>query len=281
MIHLDYLNLSNNNLDGQIPEFICDINNYSLTDNYFCGSFLDCLDDEGIYPQINSSECDIYCNSSEESNLFGYCYNIEQTTEVNLSNQELEGNIPSEIGNLISLERLYLNNNQFSEIPSQISSLLNLERLQLQNNQLFGLIPESLCDLSIDFDSNSRFNITNNMLCPPYPSCVLENVGEQDTTQCSELSNEKFDLATFSLKSVYPNPFNPTTKIEYEISNVSNVNVSIYNTNGQLIDILVNKVHNPGEYAIVWNAQDYTSGVYIVKLIAGEYVDSQKMMLIK
>ena len=44
------------------------------------------------------------------------------------------------------------------------------------------------------------------MLCPPYPSCVLENVGEQDTTQCSELSNEKFDLATFSLKSVYPNP---------------------------------------------------------------------------
>ena len=75
--------------------------------------------------------------------------------------------------------------------------------------------------------------------------------------------------------------FNPATTIEYQISNISNVNVSIYNTNGQLIDVLVNKAHNPGEYAIVWNAQDYTSGVYIVKLIAGEYVHSQKMMLIK
>ena len=45
--------------------------------------------------------------------------------------------------------------------------------------------------------------------------------------------------------------------------------------------MILNKVQESGEYTIVWNAHDYTSGVYIVKLIAGEFVDSQKMILIK
>ena len=85
----------------------------------------------------------------------------------------------------------------------------------------------------------------------------------------------------FSLKGCYPNPFNPTTTIGYDVSNISNVNISIYNTNGQLVDVLADRIHEPGEYSIVWNAQGYTSGVYIVKLIAGEFVDTQKMMLIK
>ena len=85
----------------------------------------------------------------------------------------------------------------------------------------------------------------------------------------------------FSLKGCYPNPFNPTTTIGYDVSSISNVNISIYNTNGQLVDVLADRIHEPGEYSIVWNAQGYTSGVYIVKLIAGEFVDTQKMMLIK
>ena len=79
----------------------------------------------------------------------------------------------------------------------------------------------------------------------------------------------------------YPNPFNSSTKISYFLNKSSDVNISIYNTNGQLVDVLADRIHEPGEYSIVWNAQGYTSGVYIVKLIAGEFVDTQKMMLIK
>ena len=103
----------------------------------------------------------------------------------------------------------------------------------------------------------------------------------------SEIEFEVFEQLSlekplhFSLKGCYPNPFNPTTTIGYDVSSISNVNISIYNANGQLVDVLTDKMHKPGEYSIVWNAQAYTSGVYFVKLVAGEFVKTQKMMLIR
>jgi len=54
--------------------------------------------------------------------------------------------------------------------------------LYIHNNQLSGEIPESICDLNIGW-SGGDFNITNNQLCPPYPSCIVD-VGEQDTSDC-------------------------------------------------------------------------------------------------
>jgi len=56
--------------------------------------------------------------------------------------------------------------------------------LYLQENQLTGIIPESICDLNINWSGSGSFNITNNQLCPPYPSCVEDYVGEQDTSDC-------------------------------------------------------------------------------------------------
>jgi hypothetical protein len=62
--------------------------------------------------------------------------------------------------------------------------LTNLTWLRLNNNQLTGEIPESICDLNIDWSDYWEFNISNNQLCPPYPSCVEDYVGEQDTSGC-------------------------------------------------------------------------------------------------
>jgi len=67
--------------------------------------------------------------------------------------------------------------------------LTHLQELWLSNNQLTGEIPESICELNIDWSSsdvlgNSDFEISNNQLCPPYPSCVEDYVGEQDTSDC-------------------------------------------------------------------------------------------------
>jgi hypothetical protein len=59
-----------------------------------------------------------------------------------------------------------------------------LEGLNLYDNQLTGEIPESICDLNINWSNNSIFIISNNQLCPPYPSCIEDYVGEQDTSDC-------------------------------------------------------------------------------------------------
>ena len=67
------------------------------------------------------------------------------------------------------------------EIPPEIGNLTNLERLHLSINQLTGEIPESICDLNLDWNYSS---IYNNQLCPPYPSCIEDYVGNQDTSGC-------------------------------------------------------------------------------------------------
>jgi len=118
--------------------------------------------------------------------LWGKEYSIENTTELDLGSQGLTGSIPPEIGDLTNLRHLYLYNNQLTgSIPSEIGNLTNLTYLRLSSNQLTGEIPESICDLNLNWSSSSSFNITNNQLCPPYPTCVEDYVAEQDTTNCN------------------------------------------------------------------------------------------------
>ena len=108
--------------------------------------------------------------------------NLTNLTKLQLQNNQLTGSIPSEIGNLTNLEFLWLSNNQLTgEIPSEIGNLTNLTDLDLYNNQLTGEIPETICDLNLDWDWSV---VHNNQLCPPYPSCIVDYVGYQDTSDC-------------------------------------------------------------------------------------------------
>ena len=65
-----------------------------------------------------------------------------------------------------------------------VYSVEDTDTLNLGWNQLTGEIPESICDLNINFSHSGSFNISNNQLCPPYPSCIEDYVGTQDTSDC-------------------------------------------------------------------------------------------------
>ena len=73
-----------------------------------------------------------------------------------------------------------LSSNEFSgSIPPEIGNLANLQGLNLHSNQLSGLIPDEICN-----QGASSPSLSNNKLCPPYPSCVEDYVGAQDTSSC-------------------------------------------------------------------------------------------------
>jgi Leucine-rich repeat (LRR) protein len=113
--------------------------------------------------------------------------NLTNLTSLNLYSNDITGSIPSEIGNLTNLTSLYLSYNDLSgPIPPEIGNLTNLRVLELTNNQLSGEIPVSICDLNIDW-GGSQFKLSDNELCPPYPSCIEDYMGGgyyQDLSNC-------------------------------------------------------------------------------------------------
>ncbi len=117
-------------------------------------------------------------------------------------------------------------------------------------------------------DNNSgEWYITNSTT--PGASNIITNI------KSNELIKNKFSL------SAYPNPFNPVTKINYEIPEESIVKISVYNNIGKEITTLFNSKQKPGNYNIEWNAKDYASSVYFIKVQSGKYFKTLKVILIK
>jgi hypothetical protein len=91
---------------------------------------------------------------------------------------------------------------------------------------------------------------------------------------------------SFALEQNYPNPFNPTTTIDFSVPKTGVVNVSVYNSIGQLIKTLTDQNYVPGTYQLTWNGMNnagvgVASGVYFYKLTSQSYVRTMKMMLLK
>ncbi len=85
----------------------------------------------------------------------------------------------------------------------------------------------------------------------------------------------------FQLFQNYPNPFNPITTINYGLPEDSIVQIRIYDLNGRQITELVNDTQSAGTYHVNWDASNQSSGVYLVKMIAGDFHFVQKVMLVK
>jgi photosystem II stability/assembly factor-like uncharacterized protein len=85
----------------------------------------------------------------------------------------------------------------------------------------------------------------------------------------------------YLLAQNYPNPFNPSTTIEFSVAGNEMVNLTVYNLLGEKVAELVNEVLSAGQYKVNFNAAGLASGIYIVKMTSGSFVESRKMNLLK
>lgn len=90
----------------------------------------------------------------------------------------------------------------------------------------------------------------------------------------------------YTLYQNYPNPFNPDTRIKFSIPKRTKVSLNIYNLLGQLVKTIVDESLEPNDYIMSWNGKDNlgndcVSGVYLYNLVAGDYKQTKKMLLIK
>lgn len=85
----------------------------------------------------------------------------------------------------------------------------------------------------------------------------------------------------YSLKQNYPNPFNPETKIQFGLPKDSNVKLEIFNLQGQIVSTLVDGALPAGFHTASFDATPFPSGVYFCKIVAGNFTDIKRMLLIK
>jgi hypothetical protein len=102
----------------------------------------------------------------------------------------------------------------------------------------------------------------------------------------TDVAGDISTLKDFSLSQNFPNPFNPTTKINYQISMPSKVSIKVFDVLGNEIATLVDEYKSVGNYGVSFDASKLTSGLYFYKLEAKSnnkniFREVRKMLLIK
>ena len=110
-------------------------------------------------------------------------------------------------------------------------------------------------------------------------SVMYKTTNSGGLTFIEPISNEVPDK--FSLSQNYPNPFNPTTNIKFQLPNSGFVKLTVIDMLGREVETLINENLNAGTYNADWNASNYSSGVYLYKIQAGDFSEIKKMVLVK
>ncbi|MFH0733623.1 MAG: T9SS type A sorting domain-containing protein [bacterium] len=136
------------------------------------------------------------------------------------------------------------------------------------------------------FDHNYKFyyriTATDLSLCPHTTSYPLSGfTGAIPIIVGIDEQNDLTKPAEYVLDCNYPNPFNPSTTINFALSKNEFVTLKIYDVLGKEVAVLVNEELTSGNYSKNWDASGFSSGIYFYSLKAGSFVETRKMSLVK
>ena len=125
-----------------------------------------------------------------------------------------------------------------------------------------------------------ELKITGSNQFPLY-TCGLVKINLYDSTVMKFDEIDRNPIIKFQLCQNFPNPFNPTTTISYQLPSNGFTTLKVYDVLGREAATLVNELKNAGTYFVQWNASQFTSGVYFAKMTAGSFSSTKKLLLMK
>jgi len=158
-----------------------------------------------------------------------------------------------------------------------------------QNNSIKS-IEKKLQQKSIEKKLQQK-KIMQEVIKPRKPETVNEHIKfvNSDIQKIYSNSNYKLGIEVnnfvpeiYELEQNYPNPFNPITNIKFLLPKESKVTVEIFDILGRKVAQLVNnELRKAGRYEVLFNGKNFASGVYFYRLVANDFIDTKRMMLIK
>ena len=123
--------------------------------------------------------------------------------------------------------------------------------------------------------------LENNKLFSYEGDLLIESIIAADWYGSEVISSSIILPKEFALSPAYPNPFNPVTTIKFAVADNVDVSLIIYDLQGREVIRLLDRAFEAGYHSVVWNADRYPSGMYFTQMVAGGYVKTQKLMLVK
>jgi hypothetical protein len=103
----------------------------------------------------------------------------------------------------------------------------------------------------------------------------------QDTTAVTSVIASKSTPSYFMLEQNFPNPFNPSTIIRYQLLKQSYITLKVYDVLGREVAVLVNEEQSSGSHSAIFNAASLGSGIYFYRLTSGSNAETKKMQFIR
>lgn len=168
---------------------------------------------------------------------------------------------------------------------TNITDSVNLELIQSGVNQ--GLIGKSLANISAFkwiIPTNLIPNTLNRIRIVSLNDTTLADTSDNVFTITEPTGVENTNLnapKNYNLFQNYPNPFNPSTSIKYSLNSQQFVTLKIFDILGREIQTIVSEEKPAGSYELIWSAENLPSGVYMYQIMAGKYINTKKMILLR
>ena len=270
-----------------------------------------CMDDCGMY-HLESENGEFLYSVANQNNIPNFEYFLDRFVEI-------EGDTISCVEcSAVNVNSIFLSNECEQPVscfvePCTVANCTSNDDAECYNNYCGGCnadyyyddeifkcdTPGSMIDLSnVDFGECEMmlgFGWINNH-CAQVSGCgfIIDNINYADglysslfdCISASTLSNEhEITPAVFTLYQNHPNPFNPSTNIGYQLAKNNHVKITIYNTMGKLVKILVDDFQSSGFRTVKWNGRNsnddnVSSGIYFYSIHSGEFQATKKMILL-
>lgn len=177
-------------------------------------------------------------------------------------------------------------NSEIIRWETNILDNVHIDLLQDQNSILsLDTIPGSHqayeWNLPADLEAGENYKIQITSESDSTIFSISENSFTVIDTVTNVVKDENYIPQEYSLEQNYPNPFNPTTTIKFSIPNASYVKLSIYDLLGNEIVTLIDAGKQAGSYKVTFDASKFASAIYIYRIVADNFIDSKKMILLK